>query len=107
VNFKKFGVFIVVVGFLVAAYAGYELYQVENGLQREINSYANSSDRWGTALFAIPMIKSNASAAKKEPMKILGLGGLIVFIGIGIAAAAKKQKQDKEFPGATIVGKFL
>lgn len=105
-NFKTFGVFIIILGFIVAGYGGYKLYQIENDAQREISDYG-VNDRWGTAWMGQTMIKENADRAKNEPMKILGIGGLIVFIGIGITAAAKKQKQDKDFPGGTIVGKFL
>jgi len=103
VNFKTFGAFIVLLGLIVAAYAGYELYRIEANLQESIDSAAHDS----LAVFAVPMAKGNAADAKQGPMKTLGIGGLIVLVGIGMSASAKKQKAAQEFSGATIVGKFL
>jgi hypothetical protein len=103
VNFKTFGAFIVLLGLIVAAHAGYQLYQIEVNLEETIEGVAYDS----AAVFAIPMAKGNAVDAKQGPMKTLGIGGLIVLVGIGMSVSAKKQKTAQEFPGATIVGKFL
>ena len=89
-NVKTLGTVIILLGLIMAAYAGLQLYQIDKGAREESSAYG-ANDRWGTARFGQSMIRDNAKQAQKGPLTILGIGGLVTILGIGITAAAKKQ----------------
>ena len=84
-DLKKMALFLIVIGLIVAAYGGYNLYQIQAQYDRLSSSMRTSLDN-----LMRPGVERRAAKARKEPIIFLGAGGLIVLLGIGVYVSAKK-----------------
>jgi LPXTG-motif cell wall-anchored protein len=80
-NFRIFGVFIIIAGLIVAGFGAYKLNKLHDAL-----------------IFKPGWIDARAARIPEEsqgPISIIIIGGVVALIGIGMVVSAKKKKSDE------------
>jgi len=92
-DIKKFSMFVIVLGILIAAYGGYNLFSLYQKFHKEISLIDNRQDFAGK--ITAPHIKWSLERELREekswPIVVLVAGGIVIFIGGALNYSSKKS----------------
>lgn len=89
-DFRTLSKFIMVLGVAVACYGGYRVSQ-----NMPLPEPPPSESRWslpGWENLGVKLTNSDRARARKEAYKIMGVGGVILFVGLAINRSVKRPQ---------------
>jgi hypothetical protein len=89
-DFRKFGIVVVVLGMLIAVYGGVQL-AMNHPVEPELSGGRSVGDLVDNAVNALDAVSKNRvrEPRRRSATKVVLVGGVIVLLGFGIRASAK------------------